>query len=102
MKVEFADVPDPGGRYELGGMLGCGAFGQVLCATDNQASKKTVAVKVQKYDSGTSQYVEEEYKILRDINGHLNLVDFYGVYRKESEIWFVLEVGIYFPKLFLL
>lgn len=94
MKINFAEVPDPGSRYELGDILGCGVYGKVHLATDSQASKKRVAIKIQEYNSATKQYVEEEYKILRDINNHINLVDFYGVYKKESEIWFILEVSV--------
>lgn len=100
MRIDFAEVPDPGGRYELGDLLGCGVYGKVRLATDSQASKKRVAVKAQKYDSESGQYVEEEYRVLRDINVHLNLVDFYGVFKKEGEIWFVLEVGMDFDDLF--
>ncbi|XP_023311142.1 neither inactivation nor afterpotential protein C [Anoplophora glabripennis] len=92
MKINFAEVPDPGDRYELGHILGCGVYGRVHLATDSQASKKRVAIKIQKYNSETERYVEQEYNILRDINNHLNLVDFYGVYKKGNDIWFVLEL----------
>ncbi|KAG5898728.1 hypothetical protein JTB14_020922 [Gonioctena quinquepunctata] len=89
--MNFSDIPEPGNRYEFGDMYGYGVYGKVYSATDTQASKKSVAIKLQKYDANTKEYVEEEYKILRDLSNHLNIVDFYGIYRIGKEMWFVLE-----------
>ncbi|CAG9859253.1 unnamed protein product [Phyllotreta striolata] len=91
MKINLTDIPDPGGRYELGDLLGYGVYGKVYSAVDNQASKKKVAVKCQKYQTGSKEFVEEEYRILRDFSNHANVVDFYGIFKKNNEIWFVLE-----------
>lgn len=87
-EVNFADLPEPGDRYKLGDLLGIGTFGKVYQATDLQASNKNVAIKMQKYE----EFVEEEYRILRDCSSHVNIIEFYGVYKLGEEIWFVIEV----------
>ncbi|XP_074025631.1 STKc_myosinIII_N_like and MYSc_Myo21 domain-containing protein ninaC isoform X2 [Leptinotarsa decemlineata] len=91
MKINFSEIPEPGKRYEFGEIYGYGVYGKVYSATDTQASKKNVAIKLQKYEESSKQFVEEEYKILRDFSHHLNIVDFYGIYRIGIEIWMVLE-----------
>ncbi|CAH1975462.1 unnamed protein product [Acanthoscelides obtectus] len=91
MKVNFGDVPEPGDRYQLGEVLGTGDFGKVYLATDQQANRKKVAAKIQKYEGDGKGFIGEEYVILRDLSTHLNIVDFYGVYKKRSNIWFILE-----------
>lgn len=90
--VNFEKLTDPGERYAFGDCLGAGVFGTVLNALDSQAGNKKVAIKVQKYSDESKGFIEEEYKILRDFTNHLNLVDFYGIFKRNDEIWFVLEV----------
>lgn len=92
MKVNFLDLPEPGDRYDFGPTLGYGVFGKVYSAIDKQASNKSVAIKLQKYEDDTKEYIEEEYRILRDCSNHLNIVDFYGIFKNQNEIWLVLEV----------
>ena len=94
-KGAFDGFPEPKDRYGLEDCLGCGAFGRVFAATDSEASNKKVAVKVQKLSENTTVFAEQEYKVLRDLSSHGNLPDFYGVYRKEDELWFVMEVIFY-------
>lgn len=100
MKINFLDLPEPGERYEFGDILGSGVFGKVYRASDKQASNKKVAIKLQKYEDDRREYVEEEYKILRDCSNHLNIIDFYGIYKQGNEIWLVLEVRYSFLLLF--
>ncbi|KAJ8954445.1 hypothetical protein NQ318_011121 [Aromia moschata] len=92
MTTDDDDIPNPGERYELGDVLGYGVFGKVYSAFDSQACKKKVAVKIQRYDSSTKGYVDEEYKVLRDSTNQTNLIDFYGIFRKDNNIWFVMEL----------
>lgn len=92
MKINFLDLPEPGNRYKFGELFGSGVFGKVFAAVDTQASNKRVAIKLQNYTDDTKEYIEDEYRILRDLSNHLNIIDFYGVYKKKNEIWFVTEV----------
>jgi len=62
---------------------------------------KKVAVKIQKLTPQTQCQIVEEYRVLRDLSGHPNLPDFYGIYRRRSarksdhdEMWFVMEVSL--------
>nr|CAH7760761.1 unnamed protein product [Callosobruchus chinensis] len=91
MKLDFGDIPEPGDRYQLGEVLYTGVFGKVYLAIDQQASRKKVTVKIQKYDGDGKEFIEEEYRILRDLSSHLNIVDFYGIYKKKNNVWFILE-----------
>lgn len=93
MKVNLTDIPEPGGRYEFGDLCGYGVYGKVYTAIDIQASRKKVAIKCQKYETGCKEFIEEEYNILKDLSSHLNIIDFYGIFKKNNEIWFVIEVS---------
>ncbi|XP_057665363.1 neither inactivation nor afterpotential protein C isoform X1 [Diorhabda carinulata] len=91
MKTDFGDIQSPEDRYEISDVVGCGVYGKIYFAIDLQANKKKVAIKCQKYETGCKEFVEEEYKILRDFSSHANIVDFYGIFKKSNEIWFALE-----------
>lgn len=76
---------------------------QVYKAVDKQQNR-TVAIKIQPYDEDTQNYINEEYRVLRDFSTHQNLPEFLGVYRKRndtenSDIWFVLEVRLFCAKI---
>lgn len=102
--LRISNLQDPTLRYNLQECIGSGVFGEVYLAIDKKASDKKVAIKIQKYIDSNSQFIQEEYKILRDYSDHTNLPDFYGVYKKNSqpsdEIWFVMEVSIKFYLVF--
>ncbi|KAK9687666.1 Myosin head (motor domain) [Popillia japonica] len=57
---------------------------------------KKVAIKIQTLNSENENYINEEYKVLRDFSNHFNLPDYYSAYKREqndiSEIWFVMEL----------
>ncbi|XP_060518492.1 neither inactivation nor afterpotential protein C [Cylas formicarius] len=91
MKTSMDKIPDPGDRYTFGDLLGTGVFGKVYKAFDNQANQKAVAVKIQKFDRDNKEFVQEEYEILKEFSHIVYLVDFYGIFKRDNEIWFVLE-----------
>lgn len=95
--LNLSTLPSPTDRYMLEKKLGSGIFGEVYRATDSQASGKPVAVKIQTLADEFEGHIQEEYKILRDLTSHSNLIDFYGVFCERTDgvkkIWFVLEVG---------
>ncbi|XP_050306702.1 neither inactivation nor afterpotential protein C [Anthonomus grandis grandis] len=87
----LSNIPEPGSRYTLGDLIAQGVFGKVFDATDTQASNKKVAIKIQKYDEDHKQFVEEEYQILKELSDCVYIVSFYGVFMKDSDVWFILE-----------
>lgn len=93
--VDLESLPDPGERYRLAEPLGLGAFGRVYAAQDNG---RTVAIKVQKMEQDTVAFIARECVVLRDFCQHANLVAVYGLFRCKGskEIWFVMEVCVYF------
>lgn len=92
-------LPEPGDRYVLDEEpIGTGVWAKVYRASDTQSDGKQVAIKIQRYTPEQETYVQEEYRVLRDLAEHPNLPDFHGVYKKPTaegadEIWFVLEVS---------
>ncbi|XP_064213013.1 neither inactivation nor afterpotential protein C isoform X2 [Tribolium castaneum] len=90
--MNLKELPSPGERYLVEDCLGVGAFGSVHSARDTQADNKQVAIKVQKHTKKFEKYIQHEYKVLKDLSWHGNLVDFYGIFRKEDDVWFVLEI----------
>ncbi|XP_066138034.1 neither inactivation nor afterpotential protein C [Euwallacea fornicatus] len=87
----LATIPDVGDRYSLGDLLGQGVFGNVYNATDTKASCKKVAIKIQKYDKDAAAFVDEEYEILKELGSCMYIVGFYGIFKKNNEVWLVLE-----------
>lgn len=96
--VDLNSFPEPGDRYAIKEEFGQGAFGRVFAAQDGEASGKRVAIKVQKQEKAIVEFIKQEYIVLRDLCQHPNLIEFYGIFRckQKKEIWFVLEVCIYF------
>ncbi|XP_058452551.1 neither inactivation nor afterpotential protein C [Malaya genurostris] len=100
--LKIDTLPEPGNRYRLGEPIGNGVCGKVFKAVDTNASNKTVAIKIQRYEGEMKTAIQEEYRVLRDYSKNANLLDFYGVYRKKipgdvDEIWFILEYCEYGP-----
>lgn len=92
-------LPEPGDRFVLEEAIGTGIWATVHRASDTQSAGKLVAIKIQRNTPEQEQYIQEEYRVLRDYSKHPNLPEFHGVYRKAAadggadEIWFVLEVS---------
>ena len=99
-KINLEELPTPDGRFDLAECLGTGLFGKVHKASDSTNDERYIALKIQNLNKDNEQYIVEELKVLKDFSNHLNLPDFYGAFRKETdssvEIWFALEVIIEF------
>ena len=81
------------GKYELGKLLGCGAFAKVYHARDVR-NGQSVAIKIinKKKIVGTSlmSNIKREISIMRKLN-HPNIVKLYEVLASKTKIYFVLE-----------
>ncbi|KAK1412729.1 hypothetical protein QVD17_34206 [Tagetes erecta] len=83
------------GKYELGKLLGCGAFAKVYHARDI-VSGQSLAVKVfnkQKITSNTilMSNIEREINIMRRLR-HPNIVKLYEVLATKTKIYFIMEL----------
>lgn len=92
--IKLDDFPASGNRYNLLDQIGEGAFGKVYAAIDSQASKKAVAIKIQKITKNYEAILKQEYTVLRNAADHSNVANFFGVYKQEDKLWFVLEVRV--------
>ncbi|KAJ7964305.1 Non-specific serine/threonine protein kinase [Quillaja saponaria] len=81
------------GKYELGKLLGCGAFAKVYHGRNVQTGQ-SVAVKIisKKKISGTSLManIKREITIMRRLN-HPHIVNLFEVLATKSKIFFVME-----------
>ncbi|XP_060202556.1 CBL-interacting serine/threonine-protein kinase 14-like [Lycium barbarum] len=87
---------NPFDKYELGKLLGCGAFGKVYHARDLE-TEKSVAIKVvskQKIlKGGLTAHVKREISIMRRLR-HPNIVRLHEILATKKKICFVLEYAI--------
>ncbi|XP_052184901.1 CBL-interacting serine/threonine-protein kinase 11 [Diospyros lotus] len=81
------------GKYELGKLLGCGAFAKVYHARDI-ATGQSVAIKVinksKIMGSALMSNVKREISIMRRLR-HPNIVKLYEVLATKTKIYFVME-----------
>nr|GMC93409.1 CDPK-related kinase 5-like [Ipomoea batatas] len=87
-----------GNKYELGEEVGRGHFGYTCRAKFKKGELKgqDVAVKVIPKSKMTTaiavEDVRREVKILRALNGHNNLVQFYDAYEDHDNVYIVMEL----------
>lgn len=85
-------------HYELGEEVGRGHFGYTCSAKGKKGSLKgqDVAIKVIPKSKMTTviaiEDVRREVKILRSLNGHKNLVQFYDAYEDADNVYVVMEL----------
>ncbi|KAG9140506.1 hypothetical protein Leryth_027008 [Lithospermum erythrorhizon] len=82
------------GKYELGKLLGCGAFAKVYHARDLK-NGKSVAIKIINknkisHNSTLMSNIKREVSIMRRL-AHPNIVNLFEVLASKTKIYFVLE-----------
>ncbi|KAJ8751302.1 hypothetical protein K2173_016484 [Erythroxylum novogranatense] len=92
---EIERVPDNAlfGKYELGKLLGCGAFAKVYHARNVRTSQSVAIKVVNKKKISTSSLmsnIKREISIMRMLN-HPNIVKLFEVLASKTKIYFVME-----------
>lgn len=84
---------DVGGRFKLISKLGCGSSGSVFKAYDFQTTNRARLVAIKKMNLAKSSrkglYLNEVI-IMRELK-HSNIVEMYGSYLINKELWVVME-----------
>lgn len=81
------------GKYELGKLLGCGAFAKVFYARNIETGKSVAIKAVSKQKvlkSGLTANVKREISIMRRLR-HPNIVELIEVLATKTKIYFVME-----------
>ncbi|XP_052758788.1 myosin-IIIb-like isoform X2 [Galleria mellonella] len=95
--VELDRAADPKERFTLQELIGEGTYGEVYCAKDKKTGRR-VAVKVLENITENIEEIEEEFLVFRDLSGHPNIPEFFGLFLKrgtcsdDDQIWFVMEL----------
>ncbi|XP_022821739.1 myosin-IIIb-like isoform X2 [Spodoptera litura] len=95
--VELDRAADPRDRFTLQELIGEGTYGEVYCARDKKTGRR-VAVKILENITENIEEIEEEFLVFRDLSGHRNIPEFFGLFLKrgvcpdDDQIWFVMEL----------
>ncbi|XP_026319847.1 myosin-IIIb-like isoform X2 [Hyposmocoma kahamanoa] len=95
--VQLERAADPRDRFTLHELIGEGTYGEVYCARDNKLGRR-VAVKILENITENIEEIEEEFLVFRDLSGHPNIPEFFGLFLKrglssdDDQIWFVMEL----------
>ncbi|XP_063899631.1 myosin-IIIa isoform X1 [Helicoverpa armigera] len=95
--VELDRAADPRDRFTLQELIGEGTYGEVYCARDKKSGRR-VAVKILENITENIEEIEEEFLVFRDLSGHRNIPEFFGLFLKrgacsdDDQIWFVMEL----------
>ncbi|GJM90095.1 hypothetical protein PR202_ga06342 [Eleusine coracana subsp. coracana] len=94
VRVEFGYDRDFEARYEVGRLLGHGQFGYTFAATDRGSGDRVAVKRIDKAKMDRPVAVEDvkrEVKILKALQGHENIVNFYNAFEDDSYVYIVME-----------
>ncbi|KAM6449878.1 myosin-IIIa-like [Liasis olivaceus] len=94
--IIFDSFPDPSDTWEIIETIGKGTYGKVF-KVFNKKNGNRAAVKILDPINDIDEEIETEYKILKALSDHPNVVKFYGLYYKKDvkegdQLWLVLEL----------
>ncbi|KAM6564739.1 hypothetical protein CsatB_024737 [Cannabis sativa] len=82
-------------RYTIGKLLGHGQFGYTYVATDKANGDRVAVKRIEKNKMVLPIAVEDvkrEVKILQELTGHENVVQFYNAFEDDSYVYIVMEL----------
>ncbi|XP_050228029.1 calcium-dependent protein kinase 28-like [Mercurialis annua] len=94
-RTDFGYSKDFDKRYSIGKLLGHGQFGYTYVATDKSNGDRVAVKKIEKNKMVLPIAVEDvkrEVKILRELAGHENVVQFYDAFDDDSYVYIVMEL----------
>ncbi|XP_063157989.1 myosin-IIIa [Candoia aspera] len=94
--IIFDSFPDPSDTWEIIKTIGKGTYGKVFKVFNKKNGNKA-AVKILDPIHEIDEEIETEYKILKALSDHPNVVKFYGLYYRKDvkegdQLWLVLEL----------
>ncbi|XP_065855871.1 calcium-dependent protein kinase 28-like [Euphorbia lathyris] len=94
-RTDFGYAKDFDRRYTIGKLLGHGQFGYTYVATDKANGDRVAVKKIDKNKMILPIAVEDvkrEVKILQELTGHENVVQFHNAFEDDSYVYIVMEL----------
>ncbi|KAL9689640.1 hypothetical protein QQ045_010028 [Rhodiola kirilowii] len=94
-RTDFGYLKDFERRYKIGKLLGHGQFGYTYVATDKDSQEQVAVKRIDKNKMILPIAVEDvkrEVRILRELTGHENVVQFYNAFEDENYVYIVMEL----------
>ncbi|WCJ32617.1 calcium-dependent protein kinase 28 [Euphorbia peplus] len=94
-RTDFGYHKDFDRRYTIGKLLGHGQFGYTYVATDKGNGDRVAVKKIDKNKMVLPIAVEDvkrEVKILQELTGHENVVQFHNAFEDDSYVYIVMEL----------
>lgn len=94
-RTDFGYNKDFDERYTIGKLLGHGQFGYTYVAIDKANGDRVAVKKIEKNKMVLPIAVEDvkrEVKILRELTGHENVVQFHNAFEDDSYVYIVMEL----------
>ncbi|KAF9678607.1 hypothetical protein SADUNF_Sadunf07G0052100 [Salix dunnii] len=93
-RTDFGYYKDFDIRYKIGKLLGHGQFGYTYVATDKANGDRVAVKRIEKNKMVLPIAVEDvkrEVKILQELTGHENVVQFHNAFEDDSYVYIVME-----------
>ncbi|XP_022926486.1 calcium-dependent protein kinase 28-like [Cucurbita moschata] len=94
-RTDFGYHKDFDERYTIGKLLGHGQFGYTYVAIDKANGDRVAVKKIEKKKMVLPVAVEDvkrEVKILRELTGHENVVQFHNAFEDDSYVYIAMEL----------
>ncbi|KAL8152012.1 hypothetical protein V2J09_021820 [Rumex salicifolius] len=94
-RTDFGYAKDFDCKFTIGKLLGHGQFGYTYVATDKSTGERVAVKKIDKNKMVLQIAVEDvkrEVKILQELTGHENVVQFYDAFEDENYVYIAMEL----------